>query len=65
MFYFNLKKGTRKQLSEKNGEISELKIKIDELRKQAENEKNAIDECKKYYMTRLNQKNSEVEKYKA
>jgi hypothetical protein len=56
---------TRKQLSEKNGEISELKIKIDEMKKCAENEKNALDECKKFYLARLNQKNSELEKYKA
>lgn len=56
---------TRKQLSEKNSEISELKIKIDELKKLTSNEKNILDECKKYYLNRLNQKQSEIDKYKA
>lgn len=58
-------KAIRKQLADKTSEISELKIKLDELRKLGENEKNAVDECKKYYITRLNQKNNELEKYKA
>lgn len=56
---------TRKQLAEKNSEISELKIKIDELKKLTNNEKNILDECKKYYLNRLNQKQSEIDKYKA
>lgn len=51
-------------MSEKNAEISELKIKIDELKKSSENEKGSVDELKKYYLNRLNQKNSELEKYK-
>jgi hypothetical protein len=51
--------------SEKNSEISELKIKIDELKKLTSNDKNILDECKKYYLNRLNQKQSEIDKYKA
>lgn len=58
-------KATRKQLADKNGEISELKIKLDELKKYQDNEKNMLDECKKYYLNRLNQKQNEIEKYKA
>lgn len=59
------KKATRKQLSERAAEVSELKIKLDEMRSIIENEKNAVDECKKFYVTRLTQKNNEVDKYKA
>jgi hypothetical protein len=55
---------TRKQLADKNGEISDLKIKLDELKKHQDNEKNMLDECKKYYLNRLNQKQNEIEKYK-
>ncbi len=56
---------TRKQLAEKNGEISDLKINIDELKKIKEKEKDSLDECKKYYLNRLNQKQNEVDKYKS
>ncbi len=52
-------------MAEKNAEISELKIKIDEFRKHFENDKNSLDECKKHYLNRLNQKQSEIDKYKA
>lgn len=55
---------TRKQLSEKNAEISELKIKLDDLKNHADSEKTSIDECKKYYLNRLNQKQNEIDKYK-
>jgi hypothetical protein len=52
-------------MSEKNEEISELKIKLDECKKIMNDEKNAVDECKKYFMNRLNAKTTEIEKYKA
>ncbi|CAF0791557.1 unnamed protein product [Brachionus calyciflorus] len=55
----------RKQLSDKNAEISELKIKIDDFKKLNDTEKTSIDELKKYYITRLNQKNSEFEKFRS
>lgn len=55
---------TRKQLSDKNAEVSDLKIKIDELKVTKDKEKGAVDECKKYYLNRLNQKQNEVDKYK-
>ncbi len=55
----------RKQLSDKNAEVSDLKIKIDELKTTKEKEKNALDECKKYYLNRLNQKQNEIDKYKS
>ena len=63
--FWKIFKATRKQLSDKNGEISELKIKLDELKKSADAEKETIDECKKYYLNRLNQKQAEIDKYKA
>ncbi len=55
---------TRKQMSDKNSEISELKIKIDELKKSKETEKSELDEVKKYYIGRLSQKQQEIDKYK-
>lgn len=55
----------RKQLAEKNGEVSELKIKADEMRQVIDGEKNSVDECRKYYINMLNQKNNEVDKYKS
>jgi Tfp pilus assembly protein PilX len=56
---------SRRQLSDKNSEISELKIKIDELMKRAQDETDLIDENKKYFMKRLNQKQQELDQYKA
>ncbi len=55
----------KKQVSEKNAEISELKIKIDELRKLLEKSQQTIDNDKKHYLSRLNQKQNEIEQYKA
>jgi len=57
--------GLRKQLSEKNAEISDLKIKMDGLRKFNERDANAIEETKKHYLIRLNQKQNEIEQYRA
>ncbi|RNA39221.1 coiled-coil domain-containing 57 [Brachionus plicatilis] len=54
----------RRQLSEKNAEISDLKIRLDDYKKLKEEEKNSLDELKKYYINRLNQKNNDLEKYK-
>ena len=64
MTNFNTK-ATRKQLAEKNAEISELKIKLDEFKTHFDSEKSSLDECKKHYLNRLNQKQNEVDKYKA
>ena len=56
---------TRKQVADKNAEISDLKIKLDEFKKHFEGEKNLLDECKKHYLNRLNQKQNEIDRYKA
>ncbi len=52
-------------MSEKNAEISELKIKIDELKKLLEKVQQNIDNDKKHYLSRLNQKQNEIEQFKA
>lgn len=51
-------------MSEKNAEISDLKIRLDDYKKIDNEEKNSLEELKKYYINRLNQKNNELEKYK-
>ena len=51
-------------MSEKNAEISDLKIRLDDYKRLDDEEKNSLEELKKYYINRLNQKNNELEKYK-
>jgi hypothetical protein len=41
-----------------------LKIKLDELKKKIEKDDSNLEDIKKYYIQRLNQKHQEIEQYK-
>ena len=54
----------KKQQSDKDALISELKIEIDEFKKTLEREKQNQDEGKRFYLERLQEKQREFDSYK-
>ncbi len=48
----------------KDGEISELKVRIDELHTLNEREKKARDELQEHYQRRIRDKQAELEQYR-
>lgn len=54
----------KRQQSDKDALISELKIEIDEFKKVLEKEKKNQDEGKRFYLERLQEKQNEFENYK-
>jgi len=52
------------ELSIKTGEISELKIKIDDLKLTIARENQAKDELQRHYQQRLKEKQTEIESYR-
>ncbi len=58
------KKVLKKQQSDKDALISELKIEIDEFKKVLEKERLNQDEAKRFYLERLQEKQHDFENYK-
>ena len=52
------------ELSIKNGEVSELKIQIDDLKSVISRENQAKDELQRHYQHRLKEKQAEIESFK-
>ncbi len=54
----------RKELASKDGEISELKMRIDDLQTVIKREGKAKDELQQHYQRRIRDKQAELEQYR-
>ncbi|KAJ8319441.1 hypothetical protein KUTeg_004532 [Tegillarca granosa] len=57
-------KGLKAQLNVKNAEISELKIKLDDMKSCMNREASARDDLQRHYQNRLKEKQAEIDSYK-